>query len=53
VGDDAGTTGVVALLRVTWTVATELKKFQDEVSVVKESIGGLQRDVDGLVASWN
>ncbi|KAM0694272.1 hypothetical protein Q7P36_006399 [Cladosporium allicinum] len=42
------TAGVVALLRVTWTVATELKKFQDEVSVVKESVSGLQRDVDGL-----
>ena len=43
------TAGVVALLRVTWTVATELKKFQDEVSVVKESVSGLQRDVDGLI----
>jgi small GTP-binding protein len=42
------TTGVVALLRVTWTIATELKKFQAEVPVVKESIGALQRDVDGL-----
>jgi hypothetical protein len=42
------TNGVVALLKVTWTVTTELQKFHADVSVVKESIGGLQRDVDGL-----
>lgn len=41
-------TAVIALLEATLTVGSELKKFHDGVLVVKSTIDGLLKDVEGL-----
>ena len=39
------TTGVVALLEVTWNVSIQLKKFHDGVKIIDKTVEALQREV--------
>ena len=43
-------TGVVALLKSTWTVGAELKKFHDGVSTIDKTLHDIGHDVDGLAS---
>ena len=42
------TTGVIALLQITATVGTALKRLHDGASIIQETISGLTHDVDGF-----
>lgn len=44
------TTGVVALLKATYSVGTELKQFCDGVGVVNSNLLDLKKDVEGLTS---